>query len=185
MPANLKSFVLSFLNQYTIQFASLNLGTYSFEFEITDKFFENFEESEIKKAKVNVQIDFEKQSRLMILDFNLKGFVNVMCDRCLIDFDFAIESTQRLIVKFGPEKKEETDEIITIPESDHEINVAQFIYEYVHLSLPPKRVHPENEKGESLCDPEIIKKLEAFKGKENEKQEGDPRWEALKKIKFN
>ncbi len=176
---------MSFLNQFAIKFASLTPGTYTFDFEISDKFFENFEASEIQKARVDVVVEMEKQSRMLVLDFNVKGFVNVMCDRCLVDFDFPIESTQRLIVKYGPEKKEETDEIITIPESDHEINVAQFIYEYIHLALPPKRVHPDNEKGESLCDAEIIKKLEALKSKESEKQDSDPRWEALKQIKFN
>jgi uncharacterized protein len=173
------------LKLYTIQFASLKPGAYTFDFEISDKFFEHFDESEIKKGKVNVQIGLEKQSRLMVLDFNLKGFVSVMCDRCLVDFDLAIESDQKLIVKFGNEKKEETDEIITIAESDHEIDVAQFIYEYIHLSLPPKRVHLDNEKGESQCDPVIIKKLEEHKGKEIETPDNDPRWEALKKIKFN
>lgn len=176
---------MSFLDQFAIQFSNLKPGVYSFEFEIDDTFFENFEASEIKKGKVNVMINLEKQSRLMVLDFSVKGFVNVMCDRCLEDFDFAIESAERLIAKFGNEKQEVTDEIITVPESDHEINVAQFIYEYIHLALPPKRVHPNNERGDSLCNAEILKKLEEHKGKEIEDQLEDPRWEALKKIKFN
>ncbi|GAG53875.1 unnamed protein product, partial [marine sediment metagenome] len=56
---------------------------------------------------------------------------------------------------------------------------------YIHLALPPKRAHPDDENGKSMCDAEILKKLKELKGKEIEKQDNDPRWEALKKIKFN
>jgi len=53
------------------------------------------------------------------------------------------------------------------------------LYEYVHLLLPIRRVHPEDEKGKSACDPEIIRLLEASP----RPSEPDPRWEILNTLK--
>jgi uncharacterized metal-binding protein YceD (DUF177 family) len=177
---------VSFLKQYSIQFASLKPGNYTFEFVLNDKFFENFDESEIKKGDVKIHVDLEKQARMLVFNFNIEGKVQLVCDRCLDEFEQAIKSEQRLIVKLGSEKKEETEEIIVIPEADHTILLAQFFYEYVHLALPVKKVHPTDKKGKSLCNKEVIKKLKEHEIKENSKPDkSDPRWDVLKKIKFN
>ena len=172
---------MSFLKQFSIQFASLKPGSYNFKFAVDEKFFEKFNESETKKGKVSIQIEFQKQARMLILNFKLKGRVELVCDRCLENFEYNLKSEERLIVKFGNEREEETDEIIIIQESDHEINVAHYIYEFIHLAFPTKRVHPD----EKFCNREIISKLEKLKSKNNIEDEADPRWEALKKIKFN
>ena len=175
---------MSFLNQYAIKFTGLKPGTHSFRFDVSDKFFDEYEFSEIKKGKINVMVELEKQSSLMVLNLSIDGSVVVMCDRCLEDFNFPVDSSHRIIVKFG-EKNEETDDMIMLSESEHEINMAQYIYEYIHLALPLKRVHPDDDKGHSLCDADILKKLEELKVKESSGQADDSRWESLQKIKFN
>lgn len=176
---------MGFLDQFSIQFSGLKAGLYYFEFFIDDKFFKNFSESEIRQGKVNVKIELQKQVRMFVLDFNLKGTVNLTCDRCLDDFDFDINTSNKLVVKIGTKKIEETDEIIIIPEEEHEINVAQFIYEYIHLALPVKRTHPDDENGFSFCNKEIIKKLKEHKSDEKKSNKTDPRWETLKKLRLN
>jgi uncharacterized metal-binding protein YceD (DUF177 family) len=46
--------------------------------------------------------------------------------------------------------------------------------------VPIRKVHPDDENGESTCDPEIIKRITT---EEKEESEGvDPRWEALKNL---
>jgi len=177
---------VSFLKQYSIQFASLKPENYTFEFVVNDKFFENFDESEIKKGHVKILVDLERQTRMLIFNFKIEGVVKLLCDRCLDEYDQPIHSEERLIVKLGSEKKEETEEIVVIPEADHSISLAQFFYEYIHLALPVKKVHPSNSKGKSLCNKEVIKKLKEHENtKSNESEKPDPRWDALKKIKFN
>lgn len=177
---------MSLLKQFSIQFANLKSGTYDFEFDVNEKFFENFKESEITNGKLNTTIELQREASMLILNFDIKGIVKLTCDRCLDDFDQKIETRNQLIIKFGLETKEETDEIIIIPESDHTLNVAQYIYEFIHLALPTKRIHPEDKNGKSLCNKEIIKKLEQHKAIEDSKEEEiDSRWEELKNIKFN
>ena len=76
----------------------------------------------------------------------------------------------------------ENDEILIIPHGEHQINVAQYIYEMLVLAVPPKRVHPGVLDG--TLKSEILDKLEELQPKESKEQtEGtDPRWDDLKKL---
>jgi uncharacterized metal-binding protein YceD (DUF177 family) len=121
---------------------------------------------------------------MMVLLFNMKGSVMLTCDRCLDEFDIPVDSQTKLIVNFGKDNSEDSEEIITISESENEINVAQFIYESIHLALPMKRVHPDDEKGNSTCNSEVMKKLQEHTSETSEDND-DPRWDILKKITFN
>jgi len=170
---------LSALKRYIIQFGGLSIGNHNFEFHVDDAFFENFEYSEIKNGDVLVDVSLEKQETLLILNFSIKGNVNIICDRCSDFFDLPISTNQQLIVKFGDEDFEETDDIFVIPFNEHKIDLSQLIYEYINLSLPIKRVHPDNKQGNSTCDPEIIKIIEGL----SENNSTDNRWDALKKLK--
>jgi uncharacterized protein len=67
---------------------------------------------------------------------------------------------------------------VVINEKEHEFDVSQYLYEYIHLMLPIQKVHGTDENGNSLCDPEVIRYI-----KETEDHHTDPRWEALKKLK--
>lgn len=162
--------------KFIIPFIGLSLGKHQYHYDIDDSFFQEFEHSEIKQGNLGVSLVLDKQSTMLILDFAITGFVNVMCDRCLDNFNMKLNTEQRLFVKFGEETREETDEIVVFSTNEYEIDVAQYIYEYIILSLPYSRIHPEGE-----CDPEVIKKLEELKINKEEKNI-DPRWDILKNI---
>ncbi|MBP6976994.1 MAG: DUF177 domain-containing protein [Bacteroidales bacterium] len=138
-----------------------------------------FAYSEIKSGKLEVDLELEKQESMMILHFAISGTAHVMCDRCLDYYDQPVSGTERLIVKFGETSLEETDEIVVIPATEHRINVSHYLYEYVHLLLPYKCVHPSDEEGNSLCNREVTGRLEETHDKE---KPDDPRWDALKKL---
>jgi uncharacterized metal-binding protein YceD (DUF177 family) len=168
--------------QFIVPFAGLSLGDHRYEFEIGDWFFEQFEYSEIKKANVKVVATLKKTSTMLAFDFQETGEIEVCCDRCAEDFYLPVDGEHRLIIKFGPEAREESDEIIVLPSGDHEIDLSQYIYEYLILDLPIQRVHGTDAEGNSLCDPEVIEKLNQI-ATENKKEEGnDPRWDALKNL---
>ena len=114
--------------------------------------------------------------------FRLAGKIIVTCDRCLDEFEMPIEFDAPLYVKFGDENEEQSDEIIVLSHSEFEIDVAQFIYEFVHLSLPYKRVHPSDSKGRSTCNKEMLKKIDEYIIRENEDEDNDPRWDDLKNL---
>ena len=169
---------MNYLKHFIIPFSGLKVGNHNFTFEIDDKFFEHFEYSEIKKGKLHIDCLLEKQLRMMVLYFDIAGTVRVPCDRCAEEFDQAVEGSFKLIVKFGLDHTEEAEDILVITEKEHELDVSQFLYEYVHLLLPIRKVHGTDEKGNSLCDPEVIRYI-----KESEDYLADPRWEVLRKLK--
>ena len=168
-----------YLNQFAILYVNLPEGIHNFDYEITDLFFDNFEFSEIKKGKINVQVKLERQTSMLILDFNISGSVTGECDICLDELEIPVESSNTLFVKFGDDYIEETEESIIIPLKSNEINVAQYIYEYIHLALPIKRVHPLNDKGESTCNPLMIQRLNELKSKSS----NNNTWDVLKNLK--
>ena len=148
------------LKEFVIPFVGLNNGQHEYSFEVKDSFFEYIGCTEIiEKASVTVKMVLNKQSNMLVLAFTLKGTVNVACDRCLDCFDLPIESQEKLIVKIGNSDFDDEDNIMAVANSAYEIDVSQPIYEYIVTALPYRRVHPQDENGESKCNPEVVEKL--------------------------
>ena len=125
-----------------------------------------------------------------MLDFFIDGSVAVECDRCLDEFNLQVTTNQRIIVKFhGDEAKVDKDDpnIIFISPKDDYINVAQFIYEFINLSIPIKKTCEMDRMGNKKCNEEMLKYLKDQKDKDDSEddQEIDPRWNKLKDIKNN
>lgn len=159
-------------------------GLHHFDFKVEDTFFDSFGGSEVHKGNVDVHVSMNKRTHMLEFDFDLKGNVSITCDRCLDEFSLDIELQTVLIVKFGEETHEETDELYILHEQEHEIDLSQFIYEYIHLSLPYKRVHPLDKKGKPTCNKEMLKRLEDLSVNDDKSIETDPRWDDLKRL-FN
>jgi uncharacterized metal-binding protein YceD (DUF177 family) len=171
---------VDYLKQFVIPFHGLKVGKHHYEYNIDNEFFEYFEYAEFAEGSFRIEIVLEKQERMLELDFSIKGEAKLLCDRCAGEYMQDVQGSNRLIVKFGSEEQEISDEILVIPESKHHLDISPFIYEYIILHLPYKRLHPQGEKGESTCDPEMIRLLEA----KAKTASADPRWDELKKIKF-
>ena len=91
------------LSEYTIQFEGLKQGTHLFEFEVDNKFFEEFDCLEFDKSAFKVEVELEKRSTMLLLNFTFNGSFSVPCDRCLDEVEIQVEGEERLIVKFGEE----------------------------------------------------------------------------------
>ncbi|NOX47093.1 MAG: DUF177 domain-containing protein [Chlorobi bacterium] len=172
---------MKYLKELLIPFKGLNLGVHQYNWEIDKRFFEEVENSEIHDAKLSVDLKFEKQERMFVLQFAINGHIVVDCDRCLDDLEYPVKIEQTVFVKFGEEDLDETEEIIVIPETDYQFDVSSNIYEFVVLSLPMRKVHGEDENGGSLCNIEMLDKVNEYA----RKQKADPRWDKLKNLKLD
>jgi len=172
---------VDWFKQFVIQFGGLKADQHHFDFELDDTFFDHFEYSEIKNGAISVHLELDKEEKVLTFRFFFDGMVTMPCDRCFEPVDLKISGPELLIVKFGDGYYEQNEELQIIPEGVNQIDISPFLYEYCHLLLPIRRVHPEDEKGNSLCDPEIIKMLE----QSSLSGEPDPRWEVLNKLKNN
>lgn len=172
---------------YIVPFSSLSTGYHEFNYEIGKSFFDLFESGEIKCGSVKIALDFEKTDTMLILQFDLNGQVEAECGRCLDKMHADVIGKYRQVIKFSDEITTGlNDEITILPTSTYELDVSEYIYDFIHLSLPLKLVH-EN----GLCNSTMTSKLDEYliteisnqKEKSNETDNFDPRWAALKALR--
>lgn len=174
------------LSKYNIAFKGLALGVHEFEYQIGKQFFDHFDKGITEEGDLTVKVRLEKQSSLMVLWFFVKGIVKVQCDRCLEIYDQIIESENSVYVKYGEEAFDEGDDVIWVSPNDYQINVGKMIYDFILLSLPIRLVHPDDENSNSLCNPDMIRKLETLTvKKEGSDKKTDSRWDDLRKLLEN
>ena len=166
------------LTDFQITFSGLKLGNHKFDFQIEDAFFQLFDYAELSSGQVSAIILLQKKRNMLELEFQIKGNVTLACDTCTEDYTQSIEGNYKQIVKFSDvTEAEDTDEIIILSTNEHTLEVAHQLYEFIHLSLPSRRIHAD----EADCNQEILEKLEelAYKNQEID----DTRWSALQKLK--
>jgi uncharacterized metal-binding protein YceD (DUF177 family) len=168
--------------EYDIPFSGLKQGKHDFNFTIDNTFFDSFGYDEFNGAHIAVQLSLNKLSTMMELQFSAEGIVNVDCDVSSEPYDEPIASRLELLVKFGEAYDDGDDEILILPHGEHQLNVAQYIYEMLVLAVPQKRVHPGIADGS--LQSAALERLQALQPKEEkrEKEENDPRWDELKKL---
>ena len=174
-------------DDYKIRIAGVEIGTYSYSMICDKAFFELSEISELEDGLLNLQIEMDKSEKMLDLKFHFAGEVVSPWDRCLDPVTIPMDFDEQLIVNLVPEGEEnfENDENIwMVDENIYELDLFHFIYETIRLALPHRIVHPDDENGNSTCNPEVLKKLESLKQTEKP-QEIDERWAALKDLKLD
>lgn len=161
----------------TVRFCGLKSGRYDYDFDLDGAFFEGFKNEEMCDGEVHVKAVLEKNERVMMFKFSLDGWVTTLCDRCLGRMRVKIEGEEQLNVRISDDEKSDDENVAILPEGSFEIDLAQWLYEYVAVRIPMQHVHPDGE-----CDPEMTRYIGS---EEDEKvsDEVDPRWAALKDMK--
>jgi uncharacterized metal-binding protein YceD (DUF177 family) len=168
-------------NEFLIPFIGLKLGKHQFEFEIKKTFFEKFDYHEFDDCDIKVNVVLEKKTTMLELDFKHKGTVYVPCDLTNEMFNLQIKSKINLVVQFGDEFNNDNEELLILPHGEYQIDISQYIYEMIVLSVPLKRVHPGVKDG--TLQSESLKTLSKLTVKEDKQEENtDPRWDKLKQL---
>jgi len=165
--------------EFIIPIKGLSLGRHHYDFVVKDAFFEQFAFQDIHHSELNLSLDIEKESGLMVLLFHFGGSLQLICDRCLDEYSQPLRDNFRLIVKYGEKGEDISEELITIPFEESYLDIRLYVYEFIQLMIPMKRVHPNDKNGNMTCNIEMLKRLETF-----EETEEDPRWDALKRLKI-
>jgi uncharacterized metal-binding protein YceD (DUF177 family) len=174
--------------EYLIPFVGLKPGKHNFEYQISNAFFEIFDYDEFENSDIKVNVVLEKKSTMLELVFKHEGTVNVPCDLTSEDFDLPISGEMKLIVRFGDVYNSDNEDLLILPFGEFEIDIAQYIYEMVALSVPLRRVHPGVKDGslktEALekLNELILKEHTEEDKKENTEEDIDPRWDKLKQL---
>ena len=176
-------------NNYKIDLEKISDEPTAYSYELNQDFFDAINHEEVTKGDVKAELTVKKANEAFEFDFHLFGIVQIPCDRCLDEMDQEIDTINRLVVKYGEEYSEETDELIIFPEDKRVISIEWYLYEFIVLNIPIKHVH-EIEK----CNKEMISKYleyqvmnitddEDLDSDDSSEEYTDPRWDALKKLK--
>ncbi len=165
--------------EYTIPFKGLKLGKHQFNYLIEKKFFDAYKYDDFIESNVHVNLTFNKRETLFELSFTIDGTVLINCDVSGEEYQQHLNGELDLIVKFGDEYNDDNEEILIIPHHEYELDVSQYIYELIILSVPIKRIHPGIVDG--TLHSKALEKLERLQEKAS-KKEIDPRWDKLKEL---
>jgi uncharacterized protein len=171
-------------NQYIIPFRGLNEGEHNFDFQIGKAFFEENSALNIENGEINSKIVVNKKANFLVLDVTMNGAISLQCDRCLEEFSFQVDFHDQLYVKFKEELEEPDINVIFVHPSEDLLDLHQYFFDSIGLSIPIQKVHPDNENGEPTCDTKMISILNAHSSQETQgdNEDIDPRWSKLKGL---
>jgi uncharacterized metal-binding protein YceD (DUF177 family) len=184
------------LRQYDIAIQGLDNKRYLYDFVAEDSFFAAMEQDLIRHGSVNAHLALEKSETMIRLDFAITGTVEQVCDRSLDEYDEQVETERTMLLKFANHNEELTDEIELIERNTPIVNVARYIFEFIALDLPMKRLHPRFRDEEDEEDDGVVGRLiyqsdpNTISADDDETNTtnpdlADPRWAMLRKLNDN
>ena len=153
---------------------------HDYTFDIDASFFEQFENAPVQDGNVEMRLELNKQSDMYVLQFEFEGTVNTDCDRCLAPIALPIEGAERLLVKFSLEETSEEAEVIFIHPETPQLDVSKYVYEFICLAIPMIKTYDCEAEKKKPCDEKMLGYLES---QQEEEQQDNPIWDALKKLK--
>lgn len=181
-------------SDFKLPLKAMPIGSEEFSYQLNKQFFIDMESSDIHDADLKVSLTVVNRGGMYELTFGISGTITLICDRCLDDLEYGVDTDYHITVKYGDRYNDDSDEVLEIPESDNYLNVAYMIYDTVELAIPLKHVHEAGK-----CNRAMSAKLNKHRASVKEDAEGygdevedgseaeesqpiDPRWNELKKL---
>lgn len=186
------------MGAYRINIIGLSNKVHHFHYEIGGSLFEEYGTDLVSDGTFTVDVSLDKRETFLEADFSIRGSARLTCDRSLEPFDYPINMRRKVVFKYGDQDEEITDEITIIHRDTAWIELGQYLYEFIALAIPLKKLHPRFQEsvGEDDGDSEgrIVYRSGGSEGTNgDDRQPGqdnggtdddiDPRWSALKKLK--
>ncbi len=140
-------------SRYSIDYQGLSQGGHSFVFDFGDDLFTDGVEAGILGGEGRVEIGLSRHSNFMELGVRISGVVRLECDRCLDEYQQDIDWQGELVVKITEQEGEYDGDIIWLHPAQSRLDLGDWIYESIVLSLPIQRVH--NDLGD--CNPDVVR----------------------------
>ena len=172
--------------EFEIAFVGLRPGVHEFEYSIDDKLFAAYGEQEFTNCSAKIKLLLDKKNGFLQLKFDIDGFADVVCDRCSNPLKKQLWEEFNIIVKMVEEPEtmnltEEDPDIYYISRGESHLKIADWIYEFVSLSVPLQKMCDEEEMGSPQCNVEVLEKLRQMEEEVN--KQANPMWKGLDKFK--
>jgi uncharacterized protein len=168
------------LNNFEINLIGLKEGMHEFDYQIDASFFEAFDQEILDKGGLKVHLTLHKKESFLELLFGIAGSIELVCDRSLEVFDHPLRLQEKMILKFGEEAEVISEEMEVISFGTQSINVARYIFDFISVAVPMKRIHPKYAGDEPM---QYTSATENPSKQQSDSEEIDPRWKELLKLK--
>lgn len=173
--------------EFEIAFVGLKPGVHEYEYRIEDKFFVPYGEQDFENCVAAIKLKLEKNNGFMQLKFDVDGSVNAACDRCGNTLPMQLWDEFNIIVKMvdNPDEmneQEEDPDVYYISRGESHLHLADWIYEFINLSIPLQKMCSKEEMGGPKCNKEVLEKLQKME-EETRKESGTTVWKGLDKFK--
>jgi uncharacterized metal-binding protein YceD (DUF177 family) len=171
---------------FDIAFVGLKAGIHEFEYEINDKFFVDYQEQDFRNVTAHIKLSLDKKNGFMLLRFEVGGKLEVTCDRCGNNLPLELWDEFNIVVKIveDPEQmneQEEDPDVYYISKGESHLRVADWVYEFINLSIPMQRMCTEDEIGGPNCNKEVLAVLKKMDARDHKAV--NPVWKGLEKFK--
>lgn len=178
---------MNYRRTFDIAFVGLKPGIHEFEYDIEDKFFTEYGEQEFRNCIAKVKLSLNRENGFMLLKFEVGGKLELSCDRCGNHLPLNLWDEFNIVVKMAedPDAKnneEEDPDVYYISRGESHINVSNWIYEFINLSIPMQRRCSDEEIGGAYCNKEVLEMLKNMDVKNNN-QHTQSLWKGLEKFK--
>lgn len=178
---------MSHRREYEIAFVGLKPGEHLFSYEIDDHFFETFQEQDFTNCKTTVKLLLDKKVGFMLMKFDVDGSVELICDRCGNNLKVQLWDEFNIVVKIvdNPTEmndNEEDPDVYYIGRGENHLKIADWIYEFINLSIPMQRMCKEEDMGGSQCNVEVLERLKKMEN-DIKFSESNTIWKGLDKFK--
>ena len=176
---------MDLLKDYIVSIVAVDKKKLDFTFTIDNTLFEHFGSELLEGGRGKALVELEKPGTTLQATFQIDLIAELLCDRSLELFDYPINLNKTIYFKYGDHYEELSDEIVMIPTEQSELDLSQYIYDFISLGIPSKKLHPKfdgEDESEGLIystEDESSKDL----GKEDNDSTIDPRWDKLKNLK--
>ena len=177
---------MSSRREFEIAFVGLKPGVHEFNYEITDKFFEEYGEQGFWDCQATVKLLLEKTANFMMLRFQVGGTVKVVCDRCSSNLPLNLFEDFTVTVKAveNPDEMNDTEEdpdVYYVSRGESHLHVAPMVYEFINLSMPMQKECGYEAMDGPYCNSAAREALQKMKMDGEEK--ANPLWKGLEKFK--
>ena len=174
---------------YEIAFVGLKQGVHEFSYELHHDFFKEKSGEGIEEISANVKLMLDKNNGFMLLKFMVGGNAAVNCDRCGNPLKVDLWDEFNMVVKLTEEpqnanEEEEDADVFYIAKSESHIEVSDWLYEFVMLSIPTQNICSNDTAGKTLCNEDVLNRLNSMQVSIEEKKENSI-WKGLEKFKDN
>jgi uncharacterized metal-binding protein YceD (DUF177 family) len=171
------------LQPFEIPITGLQIGKHNFHYRLDSSFLEAMD-AQYKNGNFEVELELDRKFSFFEIFFDIKGFINLPCDRCSENIDLPIDATNKLIYKYAEIESEE-EEIVYVKPSTVNLNVAKYIYELIMLAVPLRKVKDCESEGYKDCNQKILDYLDSQVIEEVEEEQESQLAKALKNININ